>query len=140
MCVFRLPGAAHDEGCLISGNFLPKTWRMWVTTRPPPFLVKNEMVLDSDQLKLAKIMWEVDGLTATEIGLYFGVTKNAIMGQVVRQDWVKAGKEPEATSTIMTRLDALHARMDNVLKELGASSIAVRKIIFENPYRVIQRA
>lgn len=71
-------------------------------------------------------LWETSDLTAEQIGAQLGVTKNAVVGQASRRGWVKgndhsrsaAGRyaEPEPI-TMMQRLQKMHDRMDQVLRE-----------------------
>ena len=84
----------------------------------------------------AEAMWD-DGETAKVIALKFGVTKNTVVGLARRRGWTPKestwighqrgpGSNKPRSSTLFTRLDAIHAKFDAVMKELNRNKALYR--------------
>lgn len=63
-----------------------------------------------------RVLWETSDLTAALIGERFGISKNAVIGLAGRGEWIpRGGSNQPPPSTLMQRMDALHATMDALL-------------------------
>ena len=85
---------------------IPTDWYQWPTHKYAP-----EMIAEMQRL------WEHEpDVSAVEIGERFGVTKNVVIGQAARRNWLPRGGGRK-TTTLSQRLDALHSSMDALLIE-----------------------
>ena len=64
-------------------------------------------------------LWDETEITAREIGEFYGMSKNAIIGMANRGNWRtrQRGGNMMAKTTLADRIAALHAMMDRVLAE-----------------------
>lgn len=82
----------------------------------------NPPTFDPAILPKMQVLWETSDLTAAQIGERLGVSKNVVIGQAGRRGWVKGNDHTEGDrlkpiTTMMQRLDALHATLDAVLRD-----------------------
>lgn len=69
----------------------------------------------------ARRLWEETPATAQIIGEQLGVTRNTISGLAHRRCWISRRPLPYER-TMAGRLDALHAKLDEVISHAGAQS------------------
>ena len=63
-------------------------------------------------------LWEFSPMSAKEIGARFRTTKNSVIGQAHRGGWEPRRQSPgPEPTTIFERLDAINARMEQVLAD-----------------------
>jgi hypothetical protein len=78
-------------------------------------------MISAPDLARMQQLWEDSlELSAAMIAERFGVTKNVVIGRATRGQWKRRGPS-RPPSTIFSRLDAIHARMDQVLAEAAAA-------------------
>jgi GcrA cell cycle regulator len=70
------------------------------------------MVWTHNQIEEIRRLWSVDGKTASQIGLVFGCTRNAIMG-VIHRNGIKKG---EATPTPQPRVEGRFAPLSGMVR------------------------
>ena len=74
---------------------------------------------DADTLAQMRRLWdERPELSAAKIGERFGITGDAVKGLALRRGWAPRGtprERAEPRTTFAQRIDAMHARMDEML-------------------------
>lgn len=82
----------------------------------------------ADILREMQDLWEEGDLTALEIGKKFGLSKSTVLGLAHRHEWSPRGEPGRIPTTLPQRMDALNARMDQVLRETEGLDKATRII------------
>lgn len=73
-------------------------------------------MMTAEQKAEARRLWDRGELSASEIAKAIGITKNTIIGMAHRGSWVRRGPYQRVPTTLFERCDALHARLDAVLR------------------------
>ena len=93
-------------------------WRglRWTPTIPQ---VRNPYRHPPELREAIRRLWDETDITAREIGEFYGMSKNAIIGMANRGNWRtrQRGGDTRAKTTLADRMAELHAMMDRVLAE-----------------------
>lgn len=95
--------------------------------KQPPFPITPEQIVEMRQL------WESREMPARLIAERFNVTKNAVIGHAHRKGWEPRGSRTKEPTTLPQRLDALHAKLHQVLAETRPFVEGRTKLVIADP-------